>query len=1049
MKKNFYKLKLIHVLQIAALNVLFVLLFSSVAVGQGGGTTMTVKGKVTDAVSNETIPGVNVTIKGTTTAVATDANGDYSITAGSTATLVFSFVGYDSKEIAIAGRPTIDTKIQPSATQLKEVSITTALGITKEKRAVGYSVSTVKGATLTEVRQNSVVNELEGRVAGVNVSGVATGPDGATNVIIRGLTSLTGNNQPLYVLNGVPLVNNNYSPTDVQTGYGGRDRGDGIGDINPDDIESMSILKGAAATALYGYRGANGVVLITTKKGKSGDGIGIEVHSNYQGESVIDETDFQTKYGQGGSGTKPTDLNSALGSMESSWGAPLDGSLTPQFDGVSRPYSEAAKGNLSRFYKQGTDLNNTAAFSKSWDDDDNTRFSFGELQDNSYVPNSGLQRFSFNQNTNLKFGKNITLALTSQYVSEYDKNPPSVSDEVGNLNFGALFLPPNVNITSLAGPNGNGTMADGVSELNPFADVYTTNPYFSAYQFQAATHRNRFTGSANLKYTSDDGYFVGFQVADDYTNDRNTNVTPTGTAYEPDGDMYDQDVKQTELNLDLTFGKNYKFNKDLTMNLLFGGNYRQSVQETVYAGGQTFATPSLYNIGNLEVLQESYTLNQEEFESIYGSADFGYKNFLYLTVTGRNDWYSTLAPGKVNYLYPSFSGSFVYSELVKIPGMDIGKLRLSYADVGGEADNPYQTLQTYGIGGTLSVASGNYPLGTAGSGLVPNSALRPSKRKEFEIGTEDDFFNNRLRIDLAYYHKNVIDDILPVTIDYTSGYNSAVLNVGNVRDDGFEFEVGGTPVKTSKFSWDVDLNGSYIDSKILSLGGQQFINLGSVEGDSTPDGNSVANVQQQVGKAPSQIIAFDAARDSKGNIIIDPEFGSPDPSVRVTKDYGSAFDPWSGGITNTFKYGHFDLSFLIDAKFGGKIFSNTNYIAYVEGLSKETLSRNPAGYGTDQIPASQYYSNYANSDVGQFIYNAGFIKFRSVNLGYNFPTKLFNSKIHTLRISFFCHNVFTIKKWVPNVDPESSYSASIYSQGLENPSVPYSRTYGANLSIQL
>lgn len=1046
MKKNFYVQNFHYFLKIAVLNVLFIVLYAQAASAQ---VSIIVKGKVYDAATKDPLPGVTVRDKSSTTnAVSTDANGAYTITVGSTSTLVFSFIGYSNFEAPVQGKTTIDAKLQAEAKELQNV-VVTALGINKEDRAVGYAVSTVKGSSLTEVRQNSVVNELEGRVAGVNVSGVATGPNGASNVIIRGLTSLTGNNQPLYVLNGVPLVNSNYSPTDVSTGYGGRDFGDGIGDINPDDIESMSILKGAAATALYGYRGANGVVLITTKKGKANNGLGIEFHSNYQGEKVIDETDFQTKYGQGGNGTKPTDQTSALSSMESSWGAPLDGSSTPQFDGISRPYSEAAKGNLSRFYKTGVDLNNTIALSKAWDDGNNTRFSFGQLQDNSYVPNAGLQRFSFNQSTNLKFGKNVTLALSSQYITEYDKNPPNVSDEVGNLNFGALFLPPNINITSLAGPNKNGTLADGVSELNAFDDVYTTNPYFSAYQFQAALHRNRFTGSANLKYTADNGYFVGFQVAEDYTGDRITNITPSGTAYEPDGEMYEDNVKQTELNLDLTFGKNYKLSKDFTMNLLFGGNYRHSIQETVHAYGQTFATVGLYNIGNLEVYQDGYSLNHEEFQSVYGSADFAFKSYLYLTITARNDWYSTLAPGKINYLYPSFSGSFVYSELFKIPNMDLGKLRLSYAAVGGEADNPYQTLQTYGIGGTLSGSNGSFPLGTAGSGLVPNSALRPSKRKEFEIGTEDNFFNDRLRIDLDFYHKNVIDDILPVTIDYTSGYNQAVLNVGNVRDNGVEFEIGGVPVKTKRFSWDIDLNGSYISSKIISLGGQPYINLGSVEGDSTPDGNSVANIQQVVGKAPSQIIAFDAARDDKGNIIIDPEYGSPDPNARVTKDYGSAFNPWSGGITNTFKFDRVDLSFLIDAKFGGKMFSNTNYIAYVQGLSKATLNRNNDGYGTDQISAAQYYGNYANSDVGQFIYNAGFIKFRSVALGYTFPTKLFNSNIRTLRLSFFCHNVFTIKKWIPNVDPESSYSASVYSQGLENPSVPYARTYGANLTLQL
>jgi len=1021
---------------------------ASTANAQNSPPPQIIKGTITDATTKEPLIGVSVGIKGTGKGVITDTKGNYTISASPGAILTFSYIGYKTASVLISNQTQLNVGLLQDAGLLKDV-VVTALGINKEDRAIGYSLSTVKGASLTEVRQNSVVNELEGRVAGVNVTGVATGPNGATNVIIRGLTSLTGNNQPLYVLDGVPLVSNNYGTTDVQGGYGGRDFGDGIGDINPDDIESMSILKGAAATALYGYRGANGVVLITTKKGKSGDGLGIELNSNYQGENVIDETDFQTKYGQGYNGVPPVSGADALGSMESSWGGLLNGKEEYQFDGVERPYSEAAKGNFSRFYKQGNDLTNTASFSKAWDNDDNTRFSFSELQDNSYVPNAGLQRFTFNQNTNLKFGKNITLVLTSQYNTEYTKNPPNVSDEVGNLNFGSMFLPPNINVTTLAGPHGNGTLPDGVNEENPFADVYTTNPYFSAYQFQAAVHRNRFIGSANLKYTADNGYFVSFGVADDYTNDRNTNITPTGTAYEPQGDMYEQNVKQTELNLDLTTGKKFQLTKDFTMNLLLGANYRQSVQEYLTASGQDFALPQFYNVSNLEVFQETYNLNHEEFESVYGSADFSFKNYLYLTATGRNDWYSTLAPGKINYLYPSISASFVYSELLKIPDMDLGKLRLSYAEVGGEADSPYGTLQGYGINGTLSVGNGNYPLGYAGNGSIPNDLLTPSKRTEFEIGTEDDFFKNRLRIDIAYYHKNVVNDILPVTVDYTSGYTTALLNVGNIRNEGIEVEIGGTPVKEDKFSWDIDLNGSYINSKVLSLGGQSYISLGSVEGDSTPEGNSVTNVQQVVGKAPSQIISFDAARNSQGNIIIDPEYGSPDPSVRVTKDFGSAFNPWSGGLTNTFRYQRLDLNFLIDFKFGGKIFSNTNYIAYVEGLSKETLSRNPAGYGTDQIPAAQYYSNYANADPGMFVYNDGFIKFRSINFGYNFPTNLFGKTIHAVRLSLFCHNVFTIKKWVPNVDPESNYSASIYSQGLENASVPYSRTFGLNLNIKL
>jgi TonB-linked SusC/RagA family outer membrane protein len=1043
MKPSSYLTKCLAALRNVLLPSVLILGLIHIANAQTPATVTPIKGRVTDAQLNTPLTGVSVSVKGTRTGVFTDANGDFTVSAGPATTLVFSYVGYQTVEILVGGQSVINVSMQASSGQLKDV-VVTALGITRERRSVGYSVTEVKGSTLTEARENSFVNGLEGRVAGVNVSGVATGPNGATNVVIRGITSMTGNNQPLYVVNGIPLVNNNYATTDINTGYGGKDGGDGIGDINPDDIESISILKGAAATALYGYRGANGVILITTKKGKSGEGLGVELNSNYVLQNVIDNTDFQTVYGQGNNGAKPINPGDALGSMESSWGAKMDGSLTPQFDGTSRPYAEAAKGNLARFYRQGVAGTNTISFSKGFGESGATRFSLSDLDNNSYVPNARLQRLTFMQTTNLKLDKHLTLDLSSEYVSEYTKNAPNVADAVGNLNWGPMFVPPNIRITTLGGPNHDGTMPNGY-ELNPFSDVYTTNPYFAAYKFQGAIHRNRFIGSANIKYTFDNGFFIGAQVADDYSNDRNSNTTPTGTGYELGGDMIEQNVKQTELNLDLTTGKKFKLSDAFTMNALVGVNYRKSVQEFVTAQGQTFATPFLYNIGNLETLQEGYALNNEEYQSIYASADLAYKNILYLMVTGRNDWYSTLAPGKINYLYPSISSSFVFSELLHIPAMDLGKLRLSYASVGGAADQPYQTLQTYGIQGTLIVPSGTYPIGAAGNTTVPNSGLRPSQRQEFEIGTEMDFFKNRLRFDLAVYQKRVIDDIVPVTIDYTSGYNSALLNVGTLRDNGVELELGFTPVKGPKFGWDADLNGTYNASKVLSLGGQPQITLGSA----TPDWGSIAYIQQIVGKSAQHIIAESPALDGNGQIIINPVSGAPDPSSSVPKDYGSAIDPWGFGITNTFRYGHFNLSFLIDGKFGGKLFSNTNFVAYVQGLSKLTVPGRDKMYGTEGDYPATYYGNWANANQGQFVYDASFIKFRQIIFGFDFPTKIFQNKIHGLRLSFVARNVFTIMKHTPNIDPESNYSASVYSQGLESASVPYSRTFGLNLNIKL
>jgi len=1046
MKKNLYTHKINSILKFVVLSALVTLLFGVTAFAQ---TTRVIKGKVTDAVTNQPVPGATVKVKGATTAVGTSVTGDYSISVTTPVTLVFSFIGYDTKEVPVINQETINVKLSESSEELKDV-VVTALGINKQDRAVGYAVSTVKGASITEARQNSFVNSLEGRVAGVNVSGVASGPNGSTNIIIRGITSLTGNNQPLYVLNGIPLVNNNYNQTG-NDGYGGKDGGDGIGDINPDDIESMEIYKGAAATALYGYRGANGVVVITTKKGKSVDGLGVEINSNFVSENVIDETDFQNVYGQGYNQAPPVSAADALGSMESNWGGLLNGKKVFQFDGVKRPYSAVADGNLSRFYRAGGDFTNTASFTKGFGDDGNTRFSVSDLNDQSYVPNAGLQRLTFSQNTDLKFGKNLTLNLYSQYVSEYTKNQPNLSDAVGNLNWGPMFVPRNIDITTLAGPNGNGTVAgNSGNELNPFSDPYTTNPYFAAYELQGAIHRNRFTGSANLKYTFDSGYFIGFQVADDYSNDRNTNIEPPGTGYLVDegvnGDMTEQNVKQTELNLDLTTGKNFKFSKDFAMNVLLGANYRYSQQEYFTAGGNNFAIPNLYNIGNLENPSQTLQTNNEEFQSLYGSVDFSYKDFLYLTVTGRNDWYSTLSPGIINYLYPSISGSFVFSEFLHMDAMDFGKLRLSYGAVGGAADSPYQTLQTYGISGTYSPGNGgNYPIGTAGNGTVPNSALKPSKRKDLEIGTEMDFFKKRLRFDLAVYQKKVIDDIIPVSIDYTSGYNSALLNVGSVNYNGIELAVGGTIIKNDNFSWDMDLNGTYAKGKVVSLGGEPNINLGS----EAQDWGSTAYLQDIVGKEPLQIIAMDPARDAKGNIIIDPGLGAPDPSLAQPKAFGSGENPWYGGITNAFRYKHLTFSFLIDGKFGGHIFSNTNIIAYQDGLSKLTVNGRDKLYGTDQQNAQGYYTDWAFANQGQFVYSDSFIKFRQLIIGYDFPTTAFHGAIHGLRISFVCHNVFTIFKAVPNTDPESSYTSSILSQGLEAPAVPYSRTLGLNLNIKL
>ncbi|MGZ3835574.1 MAG: SusC/RagA family TonB-linked outer membrane protein, partial [Mucilaginibacter sp.] len=838
------------------------------------------------------------------------------------------------------------------------------------------------------------------------------------------------------VIDGIPMQNSTYSQTDVGGGYGGADGGDGTININPDDIETISILKGSAASALYGYRGSKGVILITTKSGKNAKGSGVEFNSNYVLQNVIDNTDWQKTYGQGSDGIKPVSGSDAFEMGLASWGPKLDGTKVYQFDGVLRPYS-AVSGNMGRFYKNGGAATNTVSFSKNLGDDGSLRFSASDLHNTSIIPNSGFQQQSFSFSTNYKLGKRLDLQLKGQYISAFTHNRPSVSDAPGSVNFAPLFLPPNVNITSLA----PGYKADG-SENQFLDDAYTTNPYFAAFKFINNTRRNRFISSADLKYTFDNGLYLQFRAGEDYFADRNTNVTPDGTAYQTDGAMMEENRKSTELNIDAIIGKKVKIVKDFELSTLIGVNSRKSVVDDLVATGNTFETPYLYTVGNLASPTEYEGNPVIVNKSIYGTFDFSYKNYLYLGVTGRNDWYSTLAPGKTNYFYPSINGSFVFSELLHLTWLDMGKLRVGYANVGGEADDAYQTLLGYNNIGNLN----GHPIGNVSNGgTVPNAQLQPSSAKEFEIGTELDFFHNRLHFDISYYNKKESREVIPAVTSETSGYNAVLLNSGTIQNKGLEFLVSGVPVKTKTFSWTETVNITYNDNKVLALSsGSTNYPLGySRAGED--EGVGVAYMSQALGKSAYQIFVADPARDANGKIIIDPTTGAPQAGTNYV-DIGSGIDPWTTGITSEIRYKGLNLSFLIDGKFGGKIFSGTNYYGYQFGLSKLTLPGRDQRFGTQQLYPQDYYNLISNVNPDIFVYDASFIKLRQIIVGYSFPASAFHNKIQGLNISFVARNVFTIMTHTPNIDPESNYSNG--PQGIEQAEVPYTRTFGLNLNVK-
>lgn len=987
-----------------------------------------ITGKVTGP-DGAPLSNVSITVKGTSRGTSTNTNGAFTIEANKGETLVFSFVGYGVKEVRVGGSNEINVSLAVSDNQLNEV-VVTALGIRKERKAVGYSVTEIKGEELTKAREVNVLNSLVGKVAGLNVNSIAGGPGSSSNVIIRGISSLTQTNQPLYVINGVPIENKpNGNPGDQYDNA--PDLGDAIGNLNPDDIETISVLKGAAASALYGYRAKAGVILITTKSGK---GNGIEFNSNYVAEQVMDPTDWQYVYGQGSNNLKPTTGDAASSAGQSSWGAKLDGSNVVQFDGVSRPYI-AQKDNVKNFYRTGGTFTNTIALNKSFEGG-SIRFSASDLHNRSVVPNSGLKRQSFNFSGNFTLIKRLTIDARANYILEQATNRPFLSDGAGNANFNVMFLPTSLDVRTLKQTSN----PDGSEFAYAYkANVYATNPWFAAEKFINNTKRERLISSVTLKYTLDNGLFIQGRVGRDSYTDEYLNVVPTGTAYRPNGSIQVQNTKLADLNVDGLIGKTFKVNQDFTITPNIGASYRRTKSESLLNSGSNFAVPFVYNISNATSKAVSFPKgypDDQEVQSIYGTLELAYQGYLYLNGSLRNDWFSTLAtPGvdnKLNILYPSVSGSFIFSQLWN-PGssLSFGKLRAGYAVVGQGAP-AYQTQLSYNLN---SATLNGRPLGSVLNTSVPNSSLKPSNAKEIEVGVELKFLHNRLGLDLTWYNKKSTNEIILAPASITSGYEGATLNIGEMRNKGVEVLVTGTPVQMKDFTWTTSVNGSVNDNKVVSLAeGQASLAVGT----SRSGKGFTRNV---VDYAAAQVMAFDYKYDAAGKVMYDAN-GVPLAGDLVP--WGSAYHKWIAGWNNEFTYKKFNLSFLIDGKWGGKIFSATDYYGYIFGLHKATLVNRESSFGT--LDAATYYSQTANNVSKLFVQDASFIKFRQLMLGYTFPSKAFGNVVKSATLSLVARNLFVIMKHTDNIDPESNYTAA--AQGLELGGVPPVRTLGVNLNVK-
>ncbi|MGC3946140.1 MAG: SusC/RagA family TonB-linked outer membrane protein [Chryseolinea sp.] len=1007
-----------------------------------------IAGTVTSEDDAQPIPGVNVLLKGTTTGTTTDADGKFVLKLpDGGGTLVFSFIGYATKEVPVTNESSISVTLSQEAKSLNEV-VVTAFGIAKEKKGLVYSVTEVKGSEFTQARETNVANALIGKIAGVNASGMATGPGGSSRIVIRGNGSLGGSNQPLYVINGMPMDNSVPGGATESTGNGNNvDRGDGIGGINPDDIESISVLKGGPAAALYGARASNGVILITTKKGRAQKGIGVEINSNFTAEDIAVIPEWQYEYGQGVDGVKPTTQTQAKSSGRLSYGAKMDGEPYVQFDGQSRPYSPQ-KDNLKNFYRTGTNFTNSIAFTGG-NENVNFRFGLNDTHSNSIVPNSSFDRKIANLNLNARLGKRLSFETVVQYNLEEGTNRPKVGYADMNPHWATYLVANTVDIRSLSPGYDPVTMKE--VEWNPVPAA--PNPYFVVNKFKNNDLKNRFLGQANVRLDLTDKLFLKGSVSRDYYGFKSQFVQPTGNAYAPLGTYEERDVTSSETNGMLTLNYSTQFARTFSVTALLGGNMQRNVYDQIAINGSEFTVPYFYSYTNLATMTTTPTYYKTAINSVFGSVDLSYKGFLYLTMSGRQDWFSVLNPKSNSIFYPAVGGTFVMSDAIHFPrAVSFAKLRASWAQVGGANVGAYQTYQTYSM---VQGGHNGRPVQQLGSATVPNPDLRPLTSTTYEAGLEAGFFSNRLTFDLTVYHRKTTQDIVQSNIATSSGYTSAVLNVGELSNKGIELLVSGTPVRRSDFSWDVSYNVAYNKSEILQLAeGITSLTVGDGVG-----GGTIRNV---IGGTYGEVWGYRKQTDANGNVVFNTASGYAvrGPLERI----GNGVPPLTMGITNNFRYNNFSLNILIDGKFGSVVYSNLYQYAYRFGLPKETLPGRETGITVTGVTSAgdaysktwtmqevdTYYDNDKNY-TSMFVFNNDFVKLRQVVLTYNVPIERINALkwAQSLSISAVARNLAILYKDSKNdyFDPESGYTNG-NAQGLEAFGVPRTKSIGVNLNLK-
>ena len=1003
-----------------------------------------ITGTVTDS-KGEPLPGVNVVIKGTTNGTVTDVDGKYAINAtDKNGTLIYTFIGYSNQEVEISGRNNIDIILKEELQALSEV-VVTALGIKREAKSVGYAVTNVNTDQILESNMVNFGNSLTGKIAGLNVSSLPSGAGGTSKIRIRGQSSLSANNSPLIVVNGVPI--NNEPATSTNPNAQTSDLGDGLQSINPEDIESMTVLKGASAAALYGFRAKDGVMIITTKSGSKKTGIGIEFSSSFTAENALDFTDLQYEYGQGEFGIRPASVSDARSSGGWSFGTKFDGEPIYSIDGLQHPYLPF-KDRIGAFYETGINTTNSVALSGG-NEKGSFRLSFSNTSAKNIIPNSDFNKKIFDFGVNYKFTEKFSVQFNANYSIDESKNPP----------FGGQ---------TYSVPNSIMTMSNTIDPRwmkDKYADPITGNEvpwtrfldrtswYWTVNKRLEENKRNRIFGNVVLKYQFTPWLYAQGRVGQDYFSRSHNQNSPTGTANlspVPVGynGSFSQNVESfQEVNFDFLIGANKKIG-DFGVGATFGGNSMDQSRNNLSTSVTNFYIRDLYTIGNGQIKNPTYTYSRKKVNSLYGTIDLSFKDYLFLNVTGRNDWFSTLNPKSNSYLYPSVSGSFLFTQAFTdhMPSwLTFGKIRASYAEVGGDTD-PYSNALFYSMNANTY---NGYAYGGISTSTSPNPYLMPLKVKEVETGMELILFDRRLSLDVAVYRKNTIDEILNVDVSNASGYSSTTINVGRLRNQGIESLLTIVPVRGRNFVWETGFNYTYNISKVLELSsGQSKIDVAT--------GTFIGQVSEEVGKPLGSLRGNDYLRDAQGRIIT--VNGRVKSGNQVT--FGSGIPKHIGGLLNTFTYKKIRVFAQIDFKAGHKLISATDWNMNRSGHSKKSLAGREGGVifngvnadgtpNTTAVEAESFYTDYSGQRITtEAVYNASFVRWRTLTVGYDLTRLVSGTVIKGLSINGGINNVLMIKKFTDNIDPEAVSSASDLQVGLETISQPTTRSYSLSLNVK-